>query len=340
MNTRYRYNIGQKLRSAIHLISPPKPRPLILVYHRIAKDPIDNWGLSVSPERFKEQLEVLRRTRRPVSLDNFVRDLFAGTLSSDAVAITFDDGYADNLVAGKPLLTAADIPATVFLATGYLNQPVEFWWDELSRLMLTGTGTQNLQLEIDGKAVNVGLGAGRPPRNRWWFPSATLRTRRTALTQVWELMRRVGDEERHQAMNAIRSQLTDEDKRVERGRAMTSEEVDALTSGGLVSIGAHTISHPLLTALPAADQRQEITQSKSACEALIGRPVTGFAYPFGASDSNARKAVSDANFAYACSTRHAPASPSSDAFALPRIQICNWNGDSFQRALHRWSAES
>ena len=55
----------------------------------------------------------------------------AGTLPLDAVALTFDDGYVDNLVFGKPRLEAADLPATVFLATGYIDRFEPFWWDEL-----------------------------------------------------------------------------------------------------------------------------------------------------------------------------------------------------------------
>ena len=149
--------IRRKLISAIHRIWPPKPRPLILMYHRIADDPIDNWGLAVSPARFEEQLDVLRRSRRPLPLEDFVGRLTAGTLPSDAVAVTFDDGYVDNLVAGKPRLEAADIPATVFLATGYLDRPGEFWWDELSRLVLAGHGPENFELEIGEKVMRVDL---------------------------------------------------------------------------------------------------------------------------------------------------------------------------------------
>ena len=119
---------------------------------------------------------------------------------------------------------------------------------------------------------------------------------------------------------------------------MTRDEVKALTADGLVSVGAHTVSHPLLTDLTDIACNNEIAESKSACEALVGTPVTGFAYPYGDFNAGARNSVSAANFTFACSTRHAPATPSSDILALPRIQICNWSGDVFQRVLHRWSA--
>jgi peptidoglycan/xylan/chitin deacetylase (PgdA/CDA1 family) len=162
--------------------------------------------------------------------------------------------------------------------------------------------------------------------------------RRAALTAIWERMRRLDDDQRQLVMSAIRSIVADTDGHVDRGRAMTEQEVRSLASDGLVSIGAHTVSHPLLTALGDVACGREIAKSKSDCEDLIGSQVNGFAYPYGEFDANARSAVSTARFTFACSTRHAAASSTSDIFALPRVQICNWDGDSFQRVLHRWSA--
>jgi peptidoglycan/xylan/chitin deacetylase (PgdA/CDA1 family) len=308
------------------------------MYHRIAEDPIDHWGLCVSPAHFEEQLQVLRRTRRPVPLADFVRDLVAGTLQSDAVAVTFDDGYVDNLTAGKPRLAAADVPATVFLATGYIGRPGEFWWDELSRLVLAGHGPRNFELAIGGKALRIDLGTSADAREGGTLQATSLKTRQSALKPIWEAMRRLNDDERRSAIAQIGSVLSDRGNNVDRGRAMTQEEVRVLASDGLVTIGAHTTTHPLLTELPYEACQSEIADSKSTCEALVGTTVVGFAYPYGDFDDKARKAVSAAGFAYACSTRHAPATEASDLLALPRIQICNWDGHTFQRALYSWSA--
>jgi peptidoglycan/xylan/chitin deacetylase (PgdA/CDA1 family) len=303
------------------------------MYHRIAEDPIDQWGLSVSAAHFEEQLQVLRRTRRPFPLTDFVRGLAAGALPSDAVAVTFDDGYVDNLTAGKPRLTAADMPATVFLATGYIDHPGEFWWDELSRLVLTGHGPRNFELEIGEKALRVALGDSADAGEGGTVRATGSKTRQSALTLIWEAMRPLNDDKRQSAMAQIRSVLVDRGKHVDRGRAMKRDEVRNLAADGLVTIGAHTVTHPLLTALKDNACQNEIRDSKSDCEALTGTTVTGFAYPYGDFDDRARKAVSAAGFAFACSTRHAPASPASDLLALPRVQICNWDGDTFERVI-------
>ena len=151
-----------KVRHAIARITrqmgPPAPEPMILMYHRIADEPVDPWGLAVSPVHFEEQLQVLRRTRYPLPLTDFVRHLLAGTLPAHAVALTFDDGYADNFFAGKPQLAAADVPATVFLATGYLGRPGEFWWDELARLILLEHSPQSFELVVRGDAMHFEFG--------------------------------------------------------------------------------------------------------------------------------------------------------------------------------------
>ena len=132
-----------RVRSAMIRIAPPRPKPLILMYHRVAADPIDPWALAVMPSHFAEQVEVLRSTRLPLPLEEFVRRLEADKLPDNAVAVTFDDGYLDNLTNAKPLLSAAGVPATVFIATSYLGE--QFWWDELARLLLAREGPSSLR---------------------------------------------------------------------------------------------------------------------------------------------------------------------------------------------------
>jgi peptidoglycan/xylan/chitin deacetylase (PgdA/CDA1 family) len=114
---------------------------------------------------------------------------------------------------------------------------------------------------------------------------------------------------------------------------MTSMEVRTLVADGLVTIGAHTVTHPALAGLGAAACRREIIESKVVCEALVGAPVTSFAYPYGDFDAMARDEVKTAGFAFACSMRRGPAFATSDVFALPRIHVHNWDGDAFERAL-------
>ncbi len=327
--------IRRGLRRIRRWLVPPKPRPLILMYHRIADEPIDPWGLAVSPSHLAEQIEVLRRSRYPLPLADFLRDWHAGTLRDDAVSVTFDDGYADNLFAGKPRLAAADVPATAFLATGYLGRSEEFWWDELARLILTGGNLGNAYIVVRGKRLDVDL-AGEPPlqaTGSWRALLHPAQTRRqAAYIAIWQALRPLPEQERAGAMAELRA-LGSGGPPSNKGRAMTADEVRAFAGDGLVTLGAHSVTHPLLAELDAATLGEEIAESKRACEALARKPVTAFAYPYGNFDAAVRAKVADAGFTSAYSTIHGPVTSASDPLALPRIQVLDWNGDAFERAL-------
>jgi peptidoglycan/xylan/chitin deacetylase (PgdA/CDA1 family) len=120
---------------------------------------------------------------------------------------------------------------------------------------------------------------------------------------------------------------------------MSRREVRLLVDGELITIGAHTVTHPALTATEIDASRREIAESKAACEALVGKPVPGFAYPYGEVDERVRSVVEEAGFAFACSTRSGPVTAKSDLLTLPRVVAADWDGDTFERALEVASAE-
>ena len=126
------------------------PEGLILLYHRVADAGSDPWSLCVTPRHFAEHLEVLRKYSDPMRLQHLAQGLYRRQRAGRPVAITFDDGYADNLQNAKPLLERYDIPATVFVTTGYIGSEREFWWDELERLLLQpGTVPEKHHLSVN-----------------------------------------------------------------------------------------------------------------------------------------------------------------------------------------------
>jgi peptidoglycan/xylan/chitin deacetylase (PgdA/CDA1 family) len=333
MSIRSRLGIRGRLRSVVLRVMPARPKPLILMYHRIADSPVDNWGLAVSPAHFDEHLHVLRRTRYPLPLKDFVRDLIAGTLRSDAIALTFDDGYVDNLIAGKPRLAAADVPANVFLATGYLDRPIEFWWDELTQLVLMANSPRNFELIVRGKSMHFELSTGSPVRDRGTSRTGVSKGHGAVLTAIWQAIRLLGEEERELIMMDLRSMFSVQREHTSGCRAMTRDEVRRLVSDGLVTIGAHTVTHPVMPKLTPTARDREISESKFTCEELVGTSPVGFAYPYGDFCVNDQSAVKAAGFAFACSTQHGATAGTYDLFALPRIHVQNWDGDAFERAL-------
>jgi peptidoglycan/xylan/chitin deacetylase (PgdA/CDA1 family) len=312
-------------------------RPLILMYHRIADEPVDYWGLAVSPGHFEEQLSVLRRTRQPLPLMEFVHRLVDNTLPMDAVALTFDDGYVDNLTAGLPRLVAADMPATVFLATGFLDRREPFWWDELARLILLETGSKRFVIAMHGQSMCFEIGVEAPSGKDGTKSVPWTKSRRDLLEEIYHPIRLLNEEQRQATMAQLRAIFAGRNDGAQLGRPMTSDEVRALVAGGPVTVGAHTVSHPSLPSLGAQVCRHEVAESRRACDALVGGPVTAFAYPYGEYDALVREAVRSAGFTFACSTRRGPAIAESDVFTLPRIYIPDINGDAFEQRV-RWAS--
>jgi peptidoglycan/xylan/chitin deacetylase (PgdA/CDA1 family) len=303
------------------------------MYHRISDEPVDHWNLSVSPAHFEEHLRVIRRTRHALSLGDFVNHHTTGTLRPDAVALTFDDGYADNLIFAKPRLAVADVPATVFLSTGFLDRPSEFWWDELARLMLRESGPRSFDVIIRGERVHFEFAMNTQASDRRVKDGAPAATRQGILMAVYQVLRRLDHGERQSSMAELRSIFSARGCQTNRGRAMTRDEVRRLILDGLITIGAHTVTHPVLPELRAPARERELAESKIACEELAEAPVAGFAYPYGEFDAVSRAAVIAAGFGFACAAQNRSIAATSDVFALPRIQIRDCNGDAFEQTL-------
>ena len=328
-------NWRRALRLTVAVILRPKPKPLILMYHRVGNEAVDPWGLAVTPTHFGQHMDVLRRTREVVPLTVFVSHLQAETLPANAAVVTFDDGYVDNLTVAKPSLAKAGLPATVFLATGFLNQKDEFWWDELARLILLGAESTHLAITVRDKTMRFDLDDNRSNQSRGWraWHDGPRTLRQEAYLTIWRTLRDLRLEERDTAMAQIRSALAQRLTSTGSGRPMTSAEVRSLVSDGLIAIGAHTVTHPVLTELPASDRIREITESRITCGRLCGSEVHTFAYPFGSVNPAVRADVVKAAFTCGCSTKDGPAVSGSDIFALPRKHVFNLDGDAFERSL-------
>lgn len=310
--------------------------PVILMYHQVGIVENDVWSLAVSPHHFAEQLDVLARRRHPVPLHEVTSGLSAGALDRLQVAITFDDGYADNLTNAKPILEQFGIPATVFVVGDAVGAGSEFWWDALDQIFLGGHPLpETLRLRIAGREerwVVPAAAGGRAERVRG-TPRERLRR------ELWGQLRGLAPDERWGLIGELQawagvSSAVREDRRV-----MTEDEVRELAADGLVEIGAHTATHPRLAALSAVEQLADIRRGKERLEGILGSEVTSFSYPFGGrldvSHATVR-AVRAAGFARACTTRKGVVRPTTNPFRLPRLYVGNWPGDEFARRLAPW----
>ena len=321
------------------------PGGLILLYHRVAEIGSDPWALCVSPRHFAEHLEVLQKLGCAVQLQQLNQTLQNGKRPKRQVVITFDDGYADNLHLGKPLLEHYEIPATIFLATGYMVQKQEFWWDELDRILLQpGKLPSVLSLKIDGNDCQWEFGAAanyseqeyQGNRHLNWLQKDISSIRHSVYYSLYKLLYSLSQQERSHLLDEIRKWAGAESVVRSTHRSLTQAEISALAQGEFIEIGAHTITHPFLTTLPVSAQREEITSSKALLEEILGHQVKSFAYPHGNFNAETKTIVQEAGFTCACSTVAKSVRKNSDRFALSRVVVQDWNGEEFARWLSEW----
>jgi peptidoglycan/xylan/chitin deacetylase (PgdA/CDA1 family) len=323
-----------------------KPGALILLYHRVTELPRDPYALAVTPERFDDHLEVLARRARLVPMTELAKRLAEGQVEPRTVAITFDDGYLDNFEQALPILTKHGVPATVFVASGYVGKDREFWWDELDRVVLEPKVVPPvLELSIGGKPHSFELGnagqedvSGRPVR---WKddPDHPDHPRHVLFKALWRLLRTVEHAERQRALDALLAWSGAEARLRASHQIMSADQVRTLDAGGVIEVGAHTVTHPVLSSLPADAQRTEIVEGRAQLEAILGHRVAGFAYPFGRSsdyDQDSVAAAKEAGFAFACTTHSAVVRRKASLHELPRASPRNFRGEQFERWLDRY----
>ena len=309
---------------------------VILLYHSIADAGPDPFALQVSPGHFAEQIEVLRSETHVLPLLEFVQRARENCLPRRAVAVTFDDGYADNLLQAAPILQSGGVPATIFVATGPAvgrsnGHPRRFWWDELAQMVpVLENVMPRPRLVVGGQVLDT-EGLDRESLRR----------------KLYHALRALQGEDRDRCLALLRESLkgdrmTGGESVGEGRRCLTPQEIIELGSGhgaGLVQIGAHTVHHSALVRLSIVEQRREICESRAYLEEILGRRIEAFSYPYGQrSDYTLASAavVRQLGFKCACSAFPGVTWRGSDMYQLPRIWIRDWDGDAFSRQLATW----
>jgi peptidoglycan/xylan/chitin deacetylase (PgdA/CDA1 family) len=295
---------------------------LVLLYHRVAHLARDSHGLAVRPDRFAQHCEILRRRCDVVPLREAKR-------SVRQVAITFDDGYADNAAEARSILAAAGLPATVFVAVGRLGERGEAWWDRLEQILLECETTASiLEVEIGGRSL--------------WMDIRSSSARERAHLALFGRLRPMPPAAIDPVLANIEAQLGVRSVDRETHRWMDIEELRALSSSDGIDIGAHTLTHPFLPTLDAEEQWQEINGSRHLLERLLETRMSLFSYPYGghgALDAVTTQLVRDAGYTMACTATGGIARPDCDPLRIPRNAVGDWDAERFERWLDHWLSE-
>jgi peptidoglycan/xylan/chitin deacetylase (PgdA/CDA1 family) len=281
-------------------------RLLILTYHRVLPSRDAQLRGDPTAAEFDTQIATLKSRFNVVRLDEGVERLRKGTLEPASVAITFDDGYADNHDVALPILRRHGATATFFIANGYLDGR-RMWNDTVIESVRRIQRPSIALAEVDAALSPDPLPLGSADE-RYATTQAIIDaikhldpSRREAITQ--------------RLAETAATPLPDD-------LMMTSAKVRALHGAGML-IGAHTVHHPVLTAVDPGTAEREIADGRAALANIVGEPIRFFAYPNGrpGRDYDRRHVdiVRRLGFDAAVSTAHGFAESHSDFAQLPRV---------------------
>ena len=299
------------------------PRAGILVYHRVAETAFDPYGLAVSPGHFLQHLRYLKQHYHIVSVDELLEQWSCRSYRDGTVAITFDDGYADNLGTAYPIAKQCEVPITVFVTIQPILHNALFWWDELALYIF--------QLPVPA-SISVVTDSGE----RCSISIATVAERRAACERLHAFLKHMSEDARQRIVATPHFGLTSHDGKLMVGRPLTVAELQEFAGLAYVSIGAHTMTHPVLRTLSTEAQNKELVSSKKNLEDLVGVSISTVAYPFGKSGDISRvtkRLAAEAGYRAAFTTTGKPVFPWSDPYSLPRLSVHDWSEETFARRL-------
>lgn len=290
-------------------------KPLVLIYHRVVNLPLDPQLLCVSPDNFDVHLQELDRNYRVIPLVQMLEECANGTVVPGSVSLTFDDGYLDNLTNALPLLEKYGMHATIFITSGMVGLNEEFWWDAVERIFLTG-----LRLPQDLSF------AGR----KWRLHSD--KEKLMACDDVCSLLRDQFPETMDQSLQFLYIWSGTTSTARPSHSIVNYLQLQQLAASPYIEIGAHAKHHVRLSGLPAHRQHIEVAASKQQLEAVIGKQIRLFSYPFGTTDDftvDTVQAVINAGYYAAIANIQAEITLPIDLYTVPRRLVRNWSNSEF-----------
>ena len=298
------------------LLAPP--RLSILIFHRVHAEPDALFPDEPDAARFDRLMGFVASSFRVMTLGQAINVLSDGSLPSRALVITFDDGYADNAEVALPILRSHGLPASFFVSTGFLDGG-RMWNDSVIACLRACK-----HAEVDLEAFGLG---------RYALSSPALR--RKAIDALLPRIKYLSLADRQQEI--ARLQAISGVARLPTDLMMRSQQVRDLHHAGM-EIGAHTVNHPILAAIDAAEAEHEIKQGKQALEAILDSAVDVLAYPNGKPDrdydSRHVAMARRLGFRGAVSTAPGAAHTGDDLFQLPRFTP--WDTSMPRWALRLW----
>jgi peptidoglycan/xylan/chitin deacetylase (PgdA/CDA1 family) len=273
----------------------------VLIFHRVLPEPDPLLPSEPDAAQFATLLALLRSGFNVLPLREAVERLRAGTLPARGICITFDDGYANNCEVAMPLLVQNGLPATVFVAPGFLGGGRMFNDSVVEAI-------RHAPPDLDLRELDLGI-----------LRLDSTAARVAAIDSILRALKYLEPSDRLRRAELVAAHAG---AALPTDLMMTPSQVRRLHDSG-IEIGAHTVDHPILARVDNEIARHQIVESKRLLEQMVGAPVSSFAYPNGRpqQDYQAQHVAMarDAGFTMAVSTAWGAATAATDPFQVPRV---------------------
>lgn len=251
------------LNLLVHFIAPfqNKKKVIVLIYHRVSKDPVAFDDLSVPVEIFDWQMCLVSKLFNVITLDQAYEFLKGGDVPPRSVVITFDDGYMDNYTVAFPVLKKYGLCATFYVA-GNAIVTGKIWNEEVTNAI---SNTDKSQLYLPQIGIDT-------------LPVATLEQKKLAIDALKSLLKNQKTDIRDKYLNEllIEAASPSSDRYM-----MTESQLQAMARDTSVTIGCHSMNHPMFSYISKDAARVDIKNCLDYLQALLQRPIEHFAYPYG-----------------------------------------------------------
>jgi peptidoglycan/xylan/chitin deacetylase (PgdA/CDA1 family) len=238
---------------------------LVLMYHRISNEyDKENKYLTVTVSDFEEQLQYFKKHFQILRLNEDWNN------KKPAVVLTFDDGYADNLLNALPLLEKYNIPATIFVCTQNIGTLEEFWWDKL---------------------INIYNNLG----DEFWYQEETCYKSNKSVQHILSDIYYKSNEDKDLIFNGlIRKNKINYTNR-DAFRSLSIQELQQLEQHNLIDIGLHSHEHLPMKFMKFDEQIAVFKQAENELKKVCENYIPYFAIPHGTRNEHTLAALNQTN---------------------------------------------
>lgn len=290
-----------------------KHKGSLLCFHRVLPDQnisvVGNRGIEMRLSQFKRFIQQARDSKVAlVSLEECLQRQSRNHQTGLYANIGFDDGYLDNFEVAYPLLKEAGIPFTIYVTTDFADGLADLWWYKLEHYIRT-----------TDSAIH--------PRTQMRHQCRSFAAKESVFANFRQALMAMAQHERQEYwQNVDPDGKLPSHENLTKAHCLTWRHLKTLAQDPLVTIGAHTISHPKLAALDKADANREIHSGRLKLESQLGEPIRHFAYPFGDANSCGPREfllAKEAGFKSAVTTQPGRLGPQTRGLLhnLPRLMV-------------------